>query len=56
MTILSYILHIYCSEFKNQILNVGNPSEPINIKSLVKKISSIMLKVTNLTTDTYKDT
>jgi len=27
--------------FKNQILNVGNPSEPIKIKSLIKKISLI---------------
>lgn len=30
--------------FKNQILNIGNPSEPINIRSLVKKISLIINK------------
>ncbi len=29
-------------KFENQTLNVGNPSEPINIKSLVKKISIIL--------------
>ena len=28
-------------KFKNQTLNVGNPSEPIKIRSLIKKISLI---------------
>ena len=28
-------------KFKNQILNVGNPSEPTKIRSLIKKISLI---------------
>ena len=29
-------------KFKNQTLNVGNPSEPIKIRSLIKKISLII--------------